>query len=180
LAAGAAWANTSASYEAGTVRDKLDLAHPVLNYNFFTVSQPLSYGFSWVAAVQNARPAHGGLPNWFLEGYLGYRYSYSPTLSVYGYVGGGERLSRAGNFPVFAFRAGIDKKMSTKLTWNAADLRWRASLDNKFHYYSPVLGTGLTYQAADDLSLYTRLFASFDSDYRFLGTSVGVGVKTTF
>ena len=165
------------SLEAGTERAPKDFSRAVLNYDILSVTRTYDSGFTWTAQVQNYRAASHGPVTWATEGLLGYRHPVSASLSIYGNVGAGERLSPTRDFPYVSARLGADDALGHGFTWNAVNLRYRTGWDRQFPYHSTTAGTGLSWQASDQVALYGRAFAVFNTGYRFAGTGLGLGAR---
>jgi hypothetical protein len=175
----AAAESMTASLEAGTERAPRDFSRAVLNYDIATLTEMYDSGLSWTAFAQNSRVAHNGPNVWALEAMLGYRYAFSRYL-VYGSAGFGERLIKPHDIAYATFRFGMDATLSRSFTWNALNLRYRDGLDRDVVYRSSVAGTGVTWRATEDTALYTRVFAVFDTQDRFAGTGLGLGLRRFF
>lgn len=172
--------NFSAALEAGSERDADDFSKAVLNYDIASVTRNFDNGVSWTALVQNYRAARHGAVTWAVEGLVGYRYEATRAFSLYGNIGGGERLSPTRDFPYLALRLGADDALGGDFTWNVVNLRYRTGGDRQFPYHSTAAGTGITYRMSQDLALYSRIFAVFDTNYRFVATGIGLGLRTYF
>lgn len=170
----------TASAEAGTERDAADFSKAILNYDIVSVTRSFADGMSWTAQLQNYRAARSGTVTWAFEGLVGYRHPMTPSVSLYGNIGLGERMSPTRDFPYLTLRAGADDVLGGGVTWNVVNLRYRTGWDKHFPYHSTTAGTGLSYQIDPDFALYTRVFAAFDTFYRFAGTGLGLGVRTYF
>lgn len=165
------------SLEAGTERAPQDFSRAILNYDILTVAQTYDNGFGWTAQAQNYRATSHGPVTWAAEGLVGYRHRASSALSIYGNLGAGERLSPTRDFPYLAARLGADDVLGRGFTWNLVNLRYRTGWDGHFPYHSTAAGTGLTYQIGQHAALYGRVFAVFDTSYRFAGTGLGIGAR---
>lgn len=170
--------NLTVSLEAGTERAPQDFSRAVLNYDIVSVTETYDSGFTWTAMTQNYRAASHGPVTWAAEGLIGYRHKFSShSYSLYGNIGAGERLSPTRDFPYLALRLGADDVLHGGFTWNVVNLRYRTGWDRQFPYHATSAGTGVTYQAGEHLSVYSRLFAAFDTSYRYAGAGIGIGVK---
>lgn len=169
-----------AGLEAGTLRSPSDFSHPVLTTDIATITHTYDSGFMWIGFLQNSRRAQDGRTNWAVEGMAGYRYNYTPSLSVYGNVGLGEFLSVVRDFPYVTIRGGFDIALSPSFTWNALNLRFRDGLDPEFAYKSSVAGTGFTYRMNETVAVYTRVFAVYGTEFRFDGTGISIGFRRYF
>ena len=84
-----------------------------------------------------------------VEGTLGYRIHFNPTLSVIGSLGFGEHFTTTGiggTFPYYVLRAGADVTLDKAWTWNAVAFRYRDAFEPRYNFKTPQLGTGLTYK----------------------------------
>lgn len=172
--------NFSAALEAGSERDADDFSKAVLNYDIASVTRSFDNGMSWTALVQNYRATRHGAVTWAVEGLVGYRYAATPSFSFYANIGGGERLSPTRDFPYLALRLGADHALGGDFTWNVVNLRYRTGWDKQFPYHSTAAGTGITYRMSSAFALYSRVFAMFDTNYRFAATGIGLGLRTYF
>ena len=173
-------AGFTAALEAGTEREAGDFSKAILNYDIASLTRSFDNGTSWTVQLQNYRAASHGAVTWALEGLAGYRYAATSTFSLYGSVGGGARMSPTRDFPFLSLRLGADDVLGYGFTWNVVNLRYRTGWDKKFPYHSTAAGSGLTYQIDARFALYTRVFAVFDTKYRFAGTGLGLGLRTFF
>lgn len=171
--------NFAASLEAGTEREPGDFSHAVLNYDNVTAVWNSDSGLSIIGFLQSSRP-RGASSVWLIEGMAGYREAASESLSLYVSGGFGERMSAERHFAYFTVRGGVDKAFGEHFVWNVVNLRYRNGLDADFAYRTSVAGTGLTWRVNNELSLYTRVFAAFDTEFHFAGTGIGIGARKHF
>ena len=75
---------------------------------------------------------------------------------------------------------GADDALEHGFIWNAVNFRYRTGWDARFPYHSTTAGTGFTYRIKSDFAIYSRVFAVFDTNYRFAGTGIGLGLRTFF
>lgn len=180
LASPAPAADYAAALEAGSEREAGDLSKAVLNYDIVSLTHSFDNGLSWTAQAQNYRAARHGAVTWAVEGLVGFRRATSPSFSLYANVGVGERMSPTRDFPYLSLRAGADEALGGGVVWNVINLRYRTGWDRRFPYHSTAAGSGLSYRLSDDFALYTRVFAVFDTNYRFAGTGIGLGLRRFF
>lgn len=171
--------NFAASLEAGTERDAHDFSHAVLNYDNFTIAQSYGSGWGWIGFLQNNRP-RGTPAVWAVEGMVGYRAPVLDSFAWYASGGFGERMSPVLSFTYVTFRGGVDEAIGEHVVWNVVNLRYRNGLDSDVTYRASVAGTGVTYRVNDQFALYTRVFAAFDTEFRFVGTGFGIGARRYF
>ena len=171
--------NFAASLEAGTERDAHDFSHAVLNYDNATAVWNSDSGAQVIGFLQSSRP-RGTSSVWLVEGMAGHRFVLSDSFSFYASGGFGERMSAERRFAYVTVRGGVDEAFGEHFVWNVVNLRYRNGLDADFTYRSSVAGTGITWRLNDELALYTRVFAAFDTEFHFAGTGFGVGARKYF
>ncbi|MBV8979213.1 MAG: hypothetical protein JOZ13_17730 [Alphaproteobacteria bacterium] len=165
------------SLEAGSERTAADFSKALLNYDIVSLTKDAGNGLSWTLQVQNYRARTSGAVSWAGEGLVTYRRAMGENTSLYASLGGGERFAPTRDFPYLTVRLGADDTLGSGFTWNALNLRYRTGFDQRYPYHSTTAGTGLTYRTDRDVAIYGRVFAAFDTGYRFAGTGVGLGLR---
>jgi hypothetical protein len=115
-----------------------------------------------------------------VEGSIGYKLPVTSSVDLKGSVGVGERWVPGDEYSYYVGRLGADVKLSSNLTWNAVQYRYRDSFDSSKGFESHQIGTGVTYKISDAHSVYAKVYRSYDKDFGATDDGVLVGYKFSF
>jgi hypothetical protein len=117
-----------------------------------------------------------------IEGKLGYSLPLMASVKARFGVGVGERFTNGANYGYYAFRTGLDYKVTDKITWNAIGYQYRSTFDTGYRsaYENHDVRTGLTYALDSKQAVNVAVYRSFDKDRTKHADGVLVGYAVKF
>jgi hypothetical protein len=117
-----------------------------------------------------------------IEGKIGYSLPLGNGFKARFGAGVGQRFIDGDNYGFYAFRTGMDYKLTDRLTWNAIGYQYRTTMDAIYRtdYENHDVRTGLSYALTDRQSINAAVYRSYNKDRTAHADGFLVGYSVKF
>lgn len=150
-------------------------------YNF-SYDRNLGSGVSAGVAFGTTQGYPDGALNQTVEGKVGYSLPLVYGITARMGAGIGQRFTDGANYGFYAFRSGLDYKVTDKITWNAIGYQYRSTIDTAYRsaYENHDVRTGVSYALDKTQSVNAAVYRSFDKDGNKYADGLLVGYAVKF